>query len=65
MIASALGNTKHTQLINYVNDSSVLGGTFDKRLNSIKNIMNAFSQSSVIAKMEKCQFVNQETEFLG
>ena len=65
MISSVLAHMKHNEIINYVDDSIVLGETFDKHLENIEKTLKAFTKNGLILRAEKCDLVKEETEFLG
>ena len=65
MIASVLGHLKQNEVINYVDDSIVLGKDFENHLDNLDKTLEAFSNNGLILKVEKCQIAKQETEFLG
>ena len=61
IIASVLGHLRHNEVINYVDGSIVLGESFEKHLDTIDKIIEAFSSNGLILKIEKSQFVKEET----
>ena len=65
MISSVLNNMKSTEVINYVDDSIILGKTFEGHLKNLDKALSAFENAGLILKIEKCKLVRQETEFLG
>lgn len=65
MISSVLGHLRHNEVINYVDDSIVLGENFEQHLNNLDKTLEAFSNNGLILKITKFHLVNKETEFLG
>ena len=64
MISSVLCYLRNNEVINYVDDSIVLGENFEQHLNNLDKTLEAFSNNGLILKITKCHLVNQETEFL-
>ena len=65
MISSVLNNMKSDEVINYVDDSIILGKDFDGHLKNLDKALEAFEKAGLILNIEKCKLVNQEAEFLG
>ena len=65
MISSVLNNTKSDEIINYVDDSIILGKHFYGHLKSLDKALKAFEKAGLISNTEKCKLVNQRAEFLG
>ena len=65
MISSVLEDMKPNQIINYVDDSIVLGETFELHLKNLDQALEAFEKAGLILRIEKCKFLTKETEFLG
>ena len=64
MISSVLNNMKSDEVINYVDDSIILGKDFDGHLRNLDKALGAFEKACLILNIEKCKLVNQEAEFL-
>ena len=56
---------KSDEVINYVDDSIILGKDFDGHLKNLDKALEAFEKAGLILNIEKCKLVNQEAEFLG
>ena len=65
MISSVLNNMKSDEVINYVDDSIILGKDFDGHLRNLDKALGAFEKAGLILNIQKCKLVNQEAEFLG
>ena len=65
MISSVLNNMKSDEVINYVDDSIILGKDFDGHLRNLDKALGAFEKAGLILNIQKCKMVNQEAEFLG
>ena len=65
MISSVLNNMKITEVINYADYNIILGKTFEGHLQNVDKALSAFQNAGFLLKIEKCNLVRQETEFLG
>ena len=63
MISSVLGHLRHNEVINNVDDSIVLGESFEKHLNNIDKTMEAFSRNGLILKIENANSSNKRQFF--
>ena len=65
MIKEVLGHLRDNKDINYVDDTIVIGETFEKHLVNLQKVLKAFSQNGLILNIDKCNLIREETEFLG
>ena len=56
---------KNDEVINYIDDSIILGKDFDGHLKNLDKALEAFEKAGLKLNIEKCKLVNQEAEFLG
>ena len=64
MIQSVLGHLGHNEVINYVDDSIVLGETFERHLSNIDKTLEAFSENGLLLKIENVNLSNRKQSFL-
>ena len=56
---------KSDEVINYVEDSIILGKDFDGHLKNLDKALEAFEKAGLILNIEKCKLLNQKAKFLG
>ena len=54
---------KSHEVINYVDDSIILGNDFDGHLKNLDKALEAFEKGGLILNIENCKLVNQEADF--
>lgn len=65
MIADVLGHLKSDQLINYIDDTIILGTDFKIQLQNMDQVLKAFADNGLIINIDKCVLIKEEIDFLG